>query len=77
MRTFLILARYASRTVYEEQLDNLTGSILWPRNFLSWLGAWSRHMRVELQLSSYETYLRLRAVLGFQQIELGRDSFRE
>ncbi|KAJ4365311.1 hypothetical protein N0V83_008931 [Neocucurbitaria cava] len=77
MRTFLILARYASRTVYEEQLDNLTGSILWPRNFLSWLSAWSRHMRVELQLSSYETYLKLRAVLGFQQIELGRDSFRE
>ncbi|KAF1850008.1 ABC1-domain-containing protein [Cucurbitaria berberidis CBS 394.84] len=77
MRTFLILARYASRTVYEEQLDNLSGSILWPRNFLSWLGAWSRHMRVELQLSSYETYLKLRALLGFQQLVLGVDSFRE
>ncbi|CAO2658819.1 Nn.00g065420.m01.CDS01 [Neocucurbitaria sp. VM-36] len=77
MRTFLILARYASRTVYEEQLDNLSGSILWPRNLFSWLSAWSRHMRIELQLSSYETYLKLRAMLGFQQIELGRDSFRE
>lgn len=75
MRTFLILARYASRTVYEEQLDNLSGSILWPRNFFYWLSAWSRHMRVELQLGSYETYLKLRATLGYQQIEL--DSFRE
>ena len=61
MRTFLILARYASRTVYEESLDNLNGSILWPSNFLSWLGAWTRHMRVEMQLSGYETYLKLRA----------------
>ncbi|CAN9256003.1 unnamed protein product [Alternaria alternata] len=76
MRTFLILARYASRTVYEESLDNLNGSILWPSNFLSWLGAWTRHMRVEMQLSGYETYLKLRALLGMRKIEIG-DSFRE
>ncbi|KAI4714984.1 hypothetical protein J4E89_000669 [Alternaria sp. Ai002NY15] len=76
MRTFLILARYASRTVYEESLDNLNGSVLWPSNFLSWLGAWTRHMRVEMQLSGYETYLKLRALLGMQKIEIG-DSFRE
>ncbi|KAF1839254.1 ubiquinone biosynthesis protein [Decorospora gaudefroyi] len=76
MRTFLILARYASRTVYEESLDNLSGSVLWPSNFLSWLGAWTRHMRVELQLSSYETYLKLRALLGLRKIEM-MDSFRE
>ncbi|KAF1940767.1 ABC1-domain-containing protein [Clathrospora elynae] len=76
MRTFLILARYASRTVYEESLDNLNGSVLWPSNFLSWLGAWTRHMRVELQLSSYETYLKLRALLGLRKVEMG-DSFRE
>lgn len=77
MRTFLILARYASRTVYEEQVENLKGSFFWPRNFLSWLNAWSRHMRVEMQLSGYETYLRLRAMLGYEKLALGRDSFRE
>ena len=77
MRTFLILARYASRTVYEEQLDNLNGSVLWPRNLFLWLSAWSRHMRVELQLSSYEMYLKLRAMMGFRQVELAGDSFRE
>ncbi|KAF2035532.1 ABC1-domain-containing protein [Setomelanomma holmii] len=81
LRTFLILARYASRTVYEESLDNLSGSMLWPRNFFTWLSAWSRHMKVELQLSSYETYLKLRAMLGFQQMAIVgegvRNSFRE
>jgi hypothetical protein len=38
-------------------------------------------MRVELQLSSYETYLKLRAMLGLQQMTMGgegvRNSFRE
>lgn len=77
MRTFLILARYASRTVYEESLDKLSGSILWPRNLVFWFMAWSRHMRVELQLSGYELYLKGRARLGLQQVGLGRDSFRE
>jgi hypothetical protein len=81
LRTFLILARYASRTVYEEALDNLSGSIFWPGNFVTWLAAWSRHARVELQLSSYETYLSLRALLGMGKVDVGvgggRDSFRE
>lgn len=77
MRTFLILARYASRTVYEEQLEQLGGSVLWPRNLVIWLGAWWRHMRVELQLSSYETVLKLRARLGLQQLALEGNSFRE
>ncbi len=73
MRTFLILARYASRTVYEEQLSSLTGSVLWPGNFILWLRAWSRHARVELKLSSYEMYLKLRAMLGLEQVELAMD----
>jgi hypothetical protein len=80
LRTFLILARYASRTVYEESIDNLRGSVLWPSNFISWLGAWSRHFKVEMQLSSYESYLRLRAMLGFEQVAVGGEmvnSFRE
>ncbi|KAH8730038.1 hypothetical protein GQ44DRAFT_607685 [Phaeosphaeriaceae sp. PMI808] len=80
LRTFLILARYASRTVYEEQLDSLVGSVFWPWNFLTWLGAWTRHMRVEMKLSGYESYLKVRAVLGLEQVAIGegvRNSFRE
>lgn len=82
LRTFLILARYASRTVYEESLDNLSGSVLLPWNFFSWLGAWCRHARVELKLGTYEMWLSVRAKLGYEQMGLGvgegvRDSFRE
>lgn len=71
MRTFLILARYASRTVYEEQLESLSGSILWPSNLLAFLRAWSAHMRVVLELNAYETYLKIRAMLGMQQVLAG------
>ncbi|KAF1358305.1 ABC1-domain-containing protein [Lizonia empirigonia] len=78
MRTFLILARYASRTVYEESLEQIQahGSLLWPRNLFAWLAAWSRHFRVEMQLSSYETFLKLRALAGLKQINVA-NSFRE
>jgi hypothetical protein len=78
LRTFLILARYASRAVYDEALDNLSGSVLLPWNFFLWLGAWSRHVRVEMKLGAYESYLRARAVLGLGKVEVpGVDSFRE
>lgn len=63
-RTFLILARYASRTVYEEQLEQLSGSLLWLPNLLTWLQAWSTHMRVELKLNIFESYLAIRSMLG-------------
>ncbi|KAF2418789.1 ABC1 family protein [Tothia fuscella] len=64
-RTFLILARYASRTVYEEQMDFIKGSILWPPNAFSVLRAWLGYKRLELKLSSYELYLDVRRLLGF------------
>ncbi|KAF2742485.1 ABC1 kinase family protein [Sporormia fimetaria CBS 119925] len=67
-RTFLILARYASRTVYEEQLEKLTGSLVWLPNLVRFLKAWSAHMRVELKLSVYESYLKLRARLGMEAV---------
>lgn len=67
-RTFLILARYASRTVYEEQLEKLSGSLIWLPNLVTFLRAWSAHMRVELQLSAYEHYLKLRALLGMEAV---------
>ncbi|KAJ4333853.1 hypothetical protein N0V87_007329 [Didymella glomerata] len=78
LRTFLILARYASRTVYEESLDLIRarGSVLWPRNLFAWLFAWSRHFRVEMQLGTYETWLKLRALAGLRQVDVA-NSFRE
>ena len=63
VRTFLILAKYASWTVWEEQRElafQRPGSILWPRNFLHLFGAWSSFARVELKLFFYERYLSLR-----------------
>ncbi|MCJ1400784.1 hypothetical protein MMC11_003992 [Xylographa trunciseda] len=70
MRTFMILARYCSRTVFEEQMEIIGqhGSILWPRNLLRLVGAWTSYMRVELKLSLYESYLSLRRALGFSAV---------
>ncbi|KAF2704810.1 ABC1-domain-containing protein [Pleomassaria siparia CBS 279.74] len=67
-RTFLILARYASRTVYEEQLEKLTGSLFWLPNLFAFVRAWGAHVRVELKLGVYERYLLLRALLGLQPV---------
>jgi aarF domain-containing kinase len=53
--------------VYEEQLERLSGSFLWPSNLMAFLRAWSAHMRVELKLTAYETWLRARMVLGMGQ----------
>ncbi|GAA82597.1 ubiquinone biosynthesis protein [Aspergillus luchuensis IFO 4308] len=66
MRTFLILARYATRTVFEEQMDsvNETGGILRPGNFWRFLCAWTGYLRVELKLSVYETLLSLKSRFG-------------
>ena len=78
MRTFLILARYASRTVYEEALDNIAahGSLFWPRNLLAWWSAWSRHAAVEMKLSGFEAWLKVRVLLGMRRVDVA-DSFRE
>lgn len=67
-RTFLILARYASRTVYEEQMEYITGSLFWLPNFLAFFRAWSTHMRVELKLNFYERWLKVRALLGMSPV---------
>jgi aarF domain-containing kinase len=72
VRTFLILARYCTRTVYQEQLEKIRehGSFLWPGNLIRVLRAWSSFMRVELKLSAYEFYLALRRMLGFRAVEI-------
>ena len=67
MRSFLILARYAARTVFDEQLELLrsTGSFLWPpRNTQRLLSAWSSYARVRVKLEVYEWYIWLRGMMG-------------
>ncbi len=69
MRSFLILARYAARTVFDEQLELLrsTGTLLWPpRNAGKLLVAWTQYARVEFKLEIYEWYLYLRGVFGLK-----------
>ena len=65
MRNFMILARYCSKTVFEEQRDCIRqqGSIFWPNNLVRYLRAWSSFMRVEVRLSLYEYYIALRRFL--------------
>jgi len=72
VRSFLILARYCSRTVFEEQMEIIRqhGSLLWPGNFVRSIRAWSSYMRVELKLSLYEYYLSIRRAFGMKQISM-------
>lgn len=62
VRNFMILARYCSKTVLQEQVEIIhqTGSILWPSNFFWLLGAWASFVRVEVKLSLYEYYISFR-----------------
>ncbi|TAQ91497.1 hypothetical protein B7494_g201 [Chlorociboria aeruginascens] len=66
VRTFLILARYCSRTVFEEQVEHIRakGSLFWPANSLRLLGAWLGYMRVELKLEAFEWWLGFKSVVG-------------
>ena len=66
VRTFLILARYCSRTVFEERVEQLRarGSLLWPGNMFGLLGAWFGYFRVEVKLEAFELWLTLKRVVG-------------
>ncbi|KAK8202696.1 ABC1 family-domain-containing protein [Phyllosticta capitalensis] len=68
VRTFLILAHYASRTVFEEQMESLKGSMLKLRNIIQFLRAWTSYVRVDAKLTLYEYYLSLRRLLGMRPI---------
>ena len=65
-RTFLILARYCTRTVFEEQMEIIRrrGSLLRPGNLARLLGAWASYVRIEVKLSLYEYYLSLQRLFG-------------
>ncbi|EEP80703.1 conserved hypothetical protein [Uncinocarpus reesii 1704] len=66
LRAFLILARYATCSVFEEQMESIRqhGSIFWPPNFWQFMRAWVRYLRVELKLGIYERWLSVRGRLG-------------
>jgi aarF domain-containing kinase len=68
VRTFLILARYCARTVWEEQVEQIraAGSLLRPRNFVRLIGAWLGFLRVELKLEVFEKWLGIKRVLGLK-----------
>ncbi len=73
VRSFMILARYAARTVYEEQIESIQGSLLWPPNILVYLMALGSYAKVALKLRAYEAYLSTRRRLGFSHNVLGGD----
>ena len=62
VRTFLILAKYASRTVWEEQKAKIRGREDWfmPRNMVALLRAWTGFVRMGLKLFLYERFLSVR-----------------
>ncbi|EFQ98756.1 ABC1 family protein [Nannizzia gypsea CBS 118893] len=66
VRTFLILAKYATCAVFSEEMELISkqGSIFWPPNFLRFLQAWVSYLRVEIKLEIYENWLSLRNRLG-------------
>jgi len=72
VRSFLILARYCTRTVFHERVDEIKerGSLLWPGNAARLFVAWLGFVRVELKLVGFETWLSLKRHLGFRALEM-------
>ncbi|KAJ6169524.1 hypothetical protein N7497_002367 [Penicillium chrysogenum] len=68
MRSFLILARYATRTVFEEQLEIIKESGGVFRNLFRFICAYASYLRVEVKLSVYETVLSLKTRFGLRSV---------
>ncbi|TDZ26133.1 ABC1 family protein MCP2 [Colletotrichum sidae] len=68
IRSFMILARYCTRTVFEEQLEDIRqrGSLLWPPNAFRLVSAWVGFLRVEVKLGAFELWLSLKRVVGLK-----------
>jgi aarF domain-containing kinase len=66
MRSFLILARYAARTVFQEQMESIRESGGVFANFFRFLSAYASFLRVEVKLSVYETLLSLKTRFGMR-----------
>lgn len=67
-RSFMIMARYCSKAVYEETLDmiNRTGGLFRSGNLLRWLRALWEHWRIGLKLRVFETAIYAKAALGIE-----------
>lgn len=76
IRSFMILARYCTRTVFHEQLEDIRrgGSLLWPPNALRVFAAWLGFLRVEVKLESFELLLTVKRLLGLKSAGLGVSS---
>jgi len=59
----LILARYCSRTVYEEQMEELRGMGI--KGLGKWVAALYAYWRVAFKLRVYETFLYWRGRIRF------------
>ncbi|KAF2771236.1 ABC1-domain-containing protein [Teratosphaeria nubilosa] len=74
VRSFMILARYCARTVYEEQVEQIRGSLLWPQNLAMYMVALGGYASVAVKLRVYELYLSARRRLGLNaDIMQGRE----
>ncbi|TLS24485.1 hypothetical protein PpBr36_08182 [Pyricularia pennisetigena] len=78
VRSFLILARYCTRTVFLERLEALRerGSLFSPRNALGLLAAWVGYLKVEVQLEAFEMWLSVKRCVVSPVLELVRRSRR-
>lgn len=68
-RTFLIMARYCSRAVYEETMESIKthGGLLKVDNFFHWIHAVWHYWRVEMKLKMFESALFWKGLLGLEQ----------
>jgi len=66
VRTFMILARYAARCVFQEQVDGIRGSLFWPVNIWHYSVALVGYAKVAVKLRVYELYLSGRRRLGLR-----------
>ncbi|TKA81556.1 hypothetical protein B0A55_02997 [Friedmanniomyces simplex] len=66
VRTFMILARYAARSVFEESVEGIKGSVLWPGNLWAYSVALAAYAKVAVKLRVYELYLSGRRRLGLR-----------
>ncbi|KAL8835359.1 MAG: hypothetical protein Q9170_003348 [Blastenia crenularia] len=64
VRNFLILARYCSRTVLQEEVELIRskGGLLRTRNLLRLILAWTSYMKVEARLLIFEWYIFVRRI---------------
>lgn len=67
----MILARYCSRSVFQEQMESISkhGSMLSPYNIFRLVRAWASFMRIELKLSLYEYYISIRRFARLSPIQ--------